>query len=395
MITVLDESTHHPSDPSLWRQGTLSDDEFERAALAITPSWELGLDAASAALAAPPPPVVTAGAFAAPSAAVSSMLVSADPRDARPQQRLGARRGAPVVVARLEGDEHRRAARALARLAQRHDLRVVFAVADPNPHVRGHGRDTLRAAGVAVEEGFDPDAQRAAEHGIAPWRRFITAGRAHVTLKAAASLDGCIATRGGESRWITSPQARRDGHLLRAGCDAVLVGSETVRLDDPLLTVRDVPFERAPARVVVSRDAALPLGARLVATAREAPTWVLCREDAPEVRRRDLAAAGVRVLPVTAHGAGGGVDLLLGLRALAAEGVVSVLCEGGGRLHGALRDAGLVDRVVFYVAPMLFGGGGARAVGGDGALGLADATRLGEWTVRAVGPDLRLEAEVR
>lgn len=303
-------------------------------------------------------------------------------------------RGATVFVTLEPCNHHGRTAPCTEALLRAGVGRVVFAVSDPNPHVRGHGRDALRAAGVAVDHGFDPGSQRAAEHRIAPWMRFITSSRAHVTLKAAMSLDGCIATRGGESQWITSPEARRDGHLLRASCDAVLVGSGTVLADDPMLTVRDVPFERVPVRVVVSRDARLPMGAKLVSTAREVPTWVLCASDADEASRRELSGAGVRVLAV-ARGESGGIDLGLGLRALAAEGVVSVLCEGGGGLHGRLRDAGLVDRVVCYLAPMLMGGAGLRAIGGDGAERLSDATRLSEWSVRPVGPDLRIEAEVR
>ncbi len=303
-------------------------------------------------------------------------------------------RGATVFVTLEPCNHHGRTAPCTDALIRAGVARVVFAVADPNPHVRGHGRDALRAAGVVVEQGFDPQAQRAAEHGIAPWMRFITLGRPHLTLKAAMSLDGSIATRGGESRWITSPEARRDGHLLRAACDAVLVGSETVRIDDPLLTVRDVAYERAPVRVVVSRDARLAVDAKLVTTAREVPTWVLCASDADEGRRAALGAVGVRVLAVP-RGDDGGIDLAAGLRALAAEGIVSVLCEGGGTLHGRLRDAGLVDRVVCYLAPMLIGAGGLRAIGGVGAERLADVTPLGDWSVRAVGPDLRVEAEVR
>lgn len=303
-------------------------------------------------------------------------------------------RGATVFVTLEPCNHHGRTAPCTEALLRAGVARVVFALADPNPHVRGHGRDALRAAGVVVEQGFEPDAQRDAEHVIAPWLRYITSGRAHVTLKAAMSLDGSIATRGGESRWITSPEARRDGHRLRACCDAVLVGSGTVRADDPRLTVRDVPSERAPVRVVVSRDARLPPGAQLVVTAREVPTWVLCAAGADEGRRRELSAAGVRVIALP-PGDGGAVDLAVGLRALASEGVVSVLCEGGGALHGRLRDAGLVDRVVCYVAPMLMGGGGLRAVGGAGAEGLSDVTRLRDWAVRPVGPDLRIEAEVR
>jgi diaminohydroxyphosphoribosylaminopyrimidine deaminase/5-amino-6-(5-phosphoribosylamino)uracil reductase len=296
-------------------------------------------------------------------------------------------RGATVFVTLEPCNHHGRTAPCTEALLRAGVARVVFAVADPNPHVRGHGRDALRAAGVVVEVGFDPEAQRAVEHGIAPWMRFITSGRAHVTLKAAT-------TRGGESQWITSPEARRDGHLLRARCDAVMVGSGTARADDPMLTVREVHIERAPVRVVVARGADLALDAKLVTTAREVPTWLLCATAAEAGRRGALAAAGVRVLAVAA-GDDGAVDLGAGLRALAAEGIVSVLCEGGGGLHGALRDAGLVDRVVFYVAPTLLGGGALHAVGGRGAGRLADATRLHDWSVRPVGPDLRIEAEVR
>lgn len=292
-------------------------------------------------------------------------------------------RGATAYVTLEPGAE------GVAALRRAGVARVVVAVADG----AFGGGDALRAAGVAVDAGFHAEAQGAVERALAPWRRFTTSGRPHVTLKAAMSLDGAIATRGGESRWITSPEARRDGHLLRAACDAVLVGSATARVDDPLLTVRDVPCERAPARVVVSRGATLALDAKLVTTAREAPTWVVCTEAADPARQRGLVEAGVRVFPVAA-GADGSVELGAALRALAAAGVVSVLCEGGGTLHGRLRDAGLVDRVVCYVAPMLMGGGGVRAIGGEGALGLADVTRLRGWTVRPVGCDLRVEAEV-
>lgn len=210
------------------------------------------------------------------------------------------------------------------------------------------------------------------------------------------SLDGSVATRGGESRWITSEDARTDGHALRARCDAILVGSGTVRADDPLLTVRGVPAERAPARVIVSRDARVPLESKLVMTAAETPTWVLCARgggDEQRARAGALAERGVTVVEVDASD-DGGVDLRAAMRELAARAVVSALCEGGGALHGALRDAGVVDRVVAYVAPMLLGGGGLRAVGGAGAAMLADATRLGEWDVKRVGPDLRIEAEV-
>ncbi len=274
--------------------------------------------------------------------------------------------------------------------------RVVFAVRDPNPNVAGHGARALAAAGVEVREGFGGALQREAERVLAPWGRFITLGRAHVTLKAGLSLDGAMATRGGESQWITSEETRRDAHALRGGCDAVIAGIGTVRADDPLLTVRGVDAPRRPVRVILSTGAELPLGSRLVATARDVPVWLLCGEGgdaAQREREAALAAAGVDVLRLPRRD--GRVDLASALRALGSRGVVSALAEGGSAVHGALVDAGLADRVVLYLAPMLLGGGGLRAIGGAGPERLAEALRLGPLDVRRVGPDLRVEAEVR
>lgn len=299
-------------------------------------------------------------------------------------------RGATLVVTLEPCNHHGRTPPCTEAILQAGVARVVYASADPNPHVDGGGAAWLRARGVEVISGFGA-LQPEAEHLIAPWRTFITRGRPFVTLKLAMSLDGRIATRGGESRWITGAAARADGHALRAESDAVLVGSGTVLADDPRLTVRDAPVVRAPTRVVVDSALRIPLDAALVRTAREVPTAVVT------VRGRDaraLADAGVTVLAVEA-GATGRVDLHAALRALAGRGVVSVLCEGGGGLHGALVDAGLVDRVVAYVAPMVIGGAGATsAVAGLGAATLAEVTRFAWTRVARLGDDLRLEGEV-
>ncbi len=306
-------------------------------------------------------------------------------------------RGSTVVVTLEPCNHHGRTPPCTEALAAAGVSRVIFACRDPNPHVSGDGEARLRAAGIDVVVGFDPDGQREAEALLGPWATFITRGRSHVTLKVGMSLDGRIATRTGASQWITSPASRADAHALRAGADAVLVGSVTVRADDPALTVREAPLRqgRAPVRVVVDSALTLPRDAALVRTARDVPTWVLCRAGADPDRVRALTDAGVVVLGVDGALDGAHIDLEAALRALAARGVVSVLCEGGGGLHGALRDASLADRVVCYVAPMLLGGRGAvSAFGGVGAETLADATRLGPWHIERVGPDLRLVAEV-
>lgn len=263
---------------------------------------------------------------------------------------------------------------------------VVFAVSDPNPHVAGGGAARLRAAGVQVRQGFGA-LQAEAEALLAPWRTFITEGRPRVTLKLAMSLDGRIATRGGDSRWITGPAARADGHALRAAHDAVLVGSGTVRSDDPRLTVRDAPCARPPLRVVIDGRGRTSDDAAIFSLA-DAPTCLVTTAAHP---RDALAARGVDVLRVEAD-EGGHAQVSEALRGLAARGVVSALCEGGGGLHGALLDAGLVDAVVAYVAPVLLGGADATmALQGVGVARLAEALRL-RWTdVRRVGDDLRLE----
>jgi diaminohydroxyphosphoribosylaminopyrimidine deaminase / 5-amino-6-(5-phosphoribosylamino)uracil reductase len=266
--------------------------------------------------------------------------------------------------------------------------RVVVAQVDPNPRVRGRGLRRLRAAGVQVEVGIGAEE---AGRLLAGFRCWITTGRPFVTLKLAASLDGRIAARGGDARWITSAAARRYAHGLRNVHDAVLVGAGTVRQDDPRLTCR-VPGGRDPVRVVVAgRRAALPADALVLSTPPS--TWLVLPSDAPAVRVRRLAARGVEIIPVAA--VGDRVPWRAVLRALGNRGLTSLLVEGGASVATGMLRAGLVDRLVWIAAPVLLGGDGVPAVHGLGVRQVRAGMRLDVATVERCGPDLIIDASVR
>jgi diaminohydroxyphosphoribosylaminopyrimidine deaminase / 5-amino-6-(5-phosphoribosylamino)uracil reductase len=231
--------------------------------------------------------------------------------------------------------------------------RVVIATTDPNPAAAG-GAARLRAGGVAVETGVE---EAVARELNAPFFHAFSSDRPWITLKIAASLDGAIADarreRGTHRRWLTGDEARREVHRLRAGVDAVAVGIGTVLADDPLLTVRDVPAPRVlPRRVVFDTSLRTPLDSALVRTAREQPLIIItARGD--ERRRADFEVAGV---DVREH-----LSLDVAFRALAADGVRSVLVEGGARIAGALLAGALVDRLIIFQAPVILGAGALNA----------------------------------
>lgn len=205
-----------------------------------------------------------------------------------------------------------------------------------------------------------------------------------VTLKLATSLDGRIATAAGESRWITGQQAREAVHRLRAEHDAVLVGVETALADDPELTVRLEGWSgRQPARVVLDSRQRLAESCKLVATARDVPTYLITTT-LPEPR---LVAAGVRVLQVRAVG-DGRPQLHDVVEALAREGLGRLFVEGGGQVAGSFLRCGLVDRMEWFRAPLVIGGEGRPGVGALALSALADAPRLRRVEVREVGDDL-------
>jgi diaminohydroxyphosphoribosylaminopyrimidine deaminase/5-amino-6-(5-phosphoribosylamino)uracil reductase len=263
--------------------------------------------------------------------------------------------------------------------------RVVFGCKDPNPRVRGGGVPLLRRAGVRVESGV---LRPQAESLVEDFAKAMTTGVPFVTLKLAQTLDGRLATRTGDTRWVTGPEARKQAHRLRAEHDAVMVGIRTVLADDPALTVRLVRG-KSPCRVIVDSRLRTPASA----AALRGGAFILCAQ-APPARRRALEAAGAKILRVP--GRGGRVDMKKGMRALAKLGVLAVLVEGGGEIAGSLLDEGLVDRVVLFVAPRLVGGRDAvPAVGGKGFAKLADAMRLEDVRVTKAGDDLRIEGRPR
>ncbi|KJY43100.1 DeoR faimly transcriptional regulator [Streptomyces sp. NRRL B-1568] len=260
--------------------------------------------------------------------------------------------------------------------------RVVYAVADPNPTATG-GAATLDAAGVDVEGGLCADEAAA---GNAAWLTSVLHHRPFVVWKYAATLDGRSAAADGTSRWITSAESRADVHRLRAEADAVVVGSGTLRADDPHLAVRGPLPERAavtqPLRVVVDTNACITAEARVLDDA--APTLVAVGEDADTGH---LPGVEIARLPRDKTG----VDVHALLAELYRRGVCSVLLEGGSTLAGAFLAAGLVDQVIGYLAPALLGAG-PGALGDAGIGTIAQAVRLDITDVTRLGPDLRITA---
>jgi len=303
----------------------------------------------------------------------------------------GARaRGATLYVTLEPCSHHGRTPPCAKAVIEAGVARVVAAVADPNPLVSGRGFAALRAAGIEVVTGAGAaEAERQN-------RAFLTAmreRRPHVTLKAGMTLDGKIADLHGGSRWITGEAARHRAHRLRAESDAIVVGIDTVLRDDPELTVRlGEPWPREPLRVVLDTEARIPAGARLIRAGRPSAAVIAVGAEAPRARVEALAATGATV--VCCRTRDKRVDLGALLAELFAREVRAVLVEGGGEVHGAFLDSGLVDRVAMFAAPLLIGGRGATPVVGGAGRELKSAIRLGGFTVTPLGDDLLIEADV-
>ena len=268
--------------------------------------------------------------------------------------------------------------------------RVVAGMKDPNPVVSGRGIRQLRRGGVTVDVGILREECRELN---GPFSKFITTGKPFVTLKAAISLDGKVATRSGDSRWVSSQASRNYVHRLRQAMDAVMVGIGTVLKDDPLLTVR-LPGGKKPhqpLRVVVDSRLRIPLHSQLVRTAGLYPTLIATTRAASSSRRKWLAQANVEIL-ILENDAQGHVSLKALMKELARRSVVSVLLEGGSTLTASAVREEVVDRLLFFLAPKIIGGERAPGVvGGEGILRLKDAKPVKILKVRRMGPDFLIE----
>lgn len=262
--------------------------------------------------------------------------------------------------------------------------RCVIATGDPDPRVAGGGIAILTAAGIEILDGVLEEEARDLNAGF--FTR-IAQGRPLVTLKLATSLDGKIATLSGESKWITGPAARSLGHQLRASHDAILVGSGTALADDPELTCRLSGLEeRSPVRIVLDSRLRLPLSARLVADQTRHPTWLVTGADHAPAKLAPYREAGVTLIQLPI-GKSGRVDLPAVLISLGELGLTRLLVEGGANLATSLLAADLVDRLAWFLAPLVIGDDGMAGIGELGRGQLDRIQRFALVSDQRIGPD--------
>jgi diaminohydroxyphosphoribosylaminopyrimidine deaminase/5-amino-6-(5-phosphoribosylamino)uracil reductase len=273
--------------------------------------------------------------------------------------------------------------------------KVVVGATDPNPQHAGKGFKILRQAGVAVVHGILADECARLNEAFNHW---IVHRTPFVTVKAAMTLDGKIATANGESKWITGEQARAAGMKLRQGGDAILVGINTILADNPSLTFRKRK-QKSLRRIILDSLARTPLTAKVVSDEYAAMTTIVVGKAAPKKRVAALAKR-VNILVAPTRKAESGkrkaeIDLRWLLKKLGAENVTSLLVEGGGEVNASFLLGGFAQRVAFFYAPKILGGRDARkAVAGDGAKSLAEALQLRAVEWKRIGADLLLTAQV-
>ena len=279
--------------------------------------------------------------------------------------------------------------------------RVIAGADDPNPKHQGRGFEKLRRAGIKVDRwdwrarGAIPACQKMAREceGLnEAFNHWIVEGTPFVTVKAAMTLDGKIATANGESKWITGEKARARGMKLRHGHDAILVGVNTILADNPSLTARNRKKHSRHFRIVLDSLARIPLTAKVVSDGQPAETIIVVGKSAPKDR---VAALAQKVKVVVAPVKASNLNLSWLLKKLGAENITSLLVEGGGEVNASFLLQRLAQRVAFFYAPKILGGRDShKAVAGEGVRRLDDALQLREIEWRRVGPDLFLTARV-
>ncbi|APS00272.1 riboflavin biosynthesis protein RibD [Pajaroellobacter abortibovis] len=263
--------------------------------------------------------------------------------------------------------------------------RAVIGCHDPNPHVTGGGASRLAAEGLQVTVGVE---EKKAMVLIAPWAKAVTTGLPYLSLKLALSMDGRIATRTGQAKWVTGPLARQRVHAIRAKQDAIAVGIATVLSDNPQLTVREAPKGNNPIRIVFDTHLRLPLSSFLVKTAHEIPTWVLCGEQASPTLEQELAEQNITMIRVKSS-AEGRIHIASALRMLASYGIVNLLVEGGAALAGSMLASQFVDQLHLFISPILLGPRGIPgAIDWGGPRSLEEAPRISEPIWEQCGNDI-------
>ncbi|MFD1336795.1 bifunctional diaminohydroxyphosphoribosylaminopyrimidine deaminase/5-amino-6-(5-phosphoribosylamino)uracil reductase RibD [Oceanobacillus iheyensis] len=260
--------------------------------------------------------------------------------------------------------------------------RVVIATLDPNPLVAGNGVKILEDAGIEVEVGVLEDESISMNE---VFNKFITHKQPFITMKAASTLDGKVATKTNHSKWITSEAAREDVHHLRNEHAAILVGIQTIIHDDPALTTR-IPNGRNPIRIVLDSSLRIPLDAQIIQDKR-APTMIFTKEEVDQKKKDKLETVGVKIINTSGKEQ---TDIQDVINHLGNQQISSLLLEGGGNIHASFLAAGLVDKVVLYMAPKLSGGKNAPTFfEGAGIKQMDDSINLLNLKVDQIGPDFR------
>ncbi|MDD5439417.1 MAG: bifunctional diaminohydroxyphosphoribosylaminopyrimidine deaminase/5-amino-6-(5-phosphoribosylamino)uracil reductase RibD [Candidatus Omnitrophica bacterium] len=267
--------------------------------------------------------------------------------------------------------------------------KVFIGMKDPNPINSGRGMRKLKRRGITVTAGISEAECRAINK---PYGKWITTGVPYVTLKLAESLDGKIATRTGDSKWISGEGSRAYVQKLRQRVDAVMVGVNTVMADDPLLIPHGA-FKKNPVRVVVDAGLSIPLSSRLAATTGRAPLWIAASNKAAGAKKNGLMKKGAEVIGVDASK--GKIDMRGLLRILGKRMITHVLVEGGAALAGDMLDHRCIDEAVFFIAPKIIGGKDAvTAVSGNGVRLVSQAVTLKNISIQRIKDDVMIRGDV-